>query len=217
MKICFALCVFLTALGLVGSAAEKSPRRQVALIFDDGPVVAQTQKFVALLAQENVRVSFAYVGRNVVAHPELARAAAAAGHELINHSYTHPHFKELDDKTIEQEVRDTQAAIEKATGKTPRWFWAPFGDWDDRIAAAVRAAGLEHYPAPRFHVISTDDWNRAIPGAKIRERATSSDAEKTVIICHEWREETLAELPAILAELRRQGCEFVTFSELAAP
>jgi peptidoglycan/xylan/chitin deacetylase (PgdA/CDA1 family) len=212
------MLVLATAISAVPvlKAADSAAPRRVALIFDDGPVPAQTEKFIALLAQEKVRVTFAYVGRNVVDNPGLARAAVLAGHEIVNHSYTHPHFKELDDATIEREVRDTQLAVEKATGTQPKWFWAPFGDWDDRIAAAVRAGGLDPIPGARVHFISSDDWNRETSAAEIRRRATTGVRDKTLIICHEWREETLAELPAILAELRRQGCEFVTFSELAA-
>lgn len=192
----------------------ESARRYVAMIFDDGPVEEQTNAFLELLAREQVEVSFAYVGQNVAAHPELARAAFDAGHELLNHSYTHPHLKELDDAAIEREVRETQEAVERATGKKPRWFWAPFGEWDARIEAAVRRAGLEHYPAQRFHFISTDDWNREVPAETIRQKATTGIQEKTIILCHEWREETFAELPRILTELKRQGCELVTFSQL---
>lgn len=198
------------------SAADPAAPRRVSLIFDDGPVPGQTEKFLALLARENVRVNFAYVGKNAAAHPELARAAAAAGHELVNHSYTHPHLKQLDDEAIRREAADTSAAIAEATGRAPRWFWAPFLEWDDRVASAVRAAGLEHFPREKMHFVSTDDWNPATNAARIRRLATTDIRDKTIILCHEWREETLAELPAILAELKRQGCTFVTFSELAA-
>lgn len=197
------------------STLVAAPKR-VAIIIDDGPVAAQSARYHALFAREGVRVSFAHVGRNVRAHPELTRAAAAAGHEIVNHSYTHPHFKQLDDAAIRQEVRDTQAAVREATGRAPGWFWAPFGDWDDRIAAAVRAEGLEHFPAPRFAFLDTRDWDQATTPEQILERATKGVQDRTVILCHEWPEKTLAQMPAIIAELKRQGVEFVTFSELAA-
>lgn len=210
----FAL-IFFGAI-VVLRAADKPVRLRVALVFDDGPVVEQNTQFLALLAREKVRVTFSHVGRNVVAHPELSRAVAEAGHEIINHSYTHPHFKELDDATIQREVRETQEAIRGATGRAPRWFWTPFGDWDDRIAAAVRAAGLEHYPVQKFHFIDTKDWDTVTDAATLRKRATTDIKDGTVILCHEWPKQTLAELPAILEELKRQGVTFVTFSELAA-
>ncbi len=202
-----ALCLF---------AADQPARKRVAIIIDDGPDQAQSARYHELFAREGVRVSFAHVGHNVNAHPALTRAAAEAGHEIINHSYTHPHFKELNDAAIRKEVADTQVAVAKAIGHTPRWFWSPFGDWDGRIAAAVRAEGLEHFPASRFHFLDTRDWDQATTPEQIRARATTGVRDRSIILCHEWPEKTLAEMPAIIAELKRQGVEFVTFSELAA-
>jgi peptidoglycan/xylan/chitin deacetylase (PgdA/CDA1 family) len=217
MKLLFG-SIFLALMTLLfaGSpfSADAAEPRYVAMIFDDGPVAEQTDAMLKVLADHKVRVSFAYVGRNVVRYPELAKRAAAAGHELINHSYTHPHLTQLDDAAVKKEIADTQDAIASAVGHKPAWFWAPYGDWNSRVESAVRAAGLEHFPAQRFTVISTDDWNREVPAAEIRRRATAGLGAKTVIICHEWREETLAELPAILAEYKRQGVELVTFSDL---
>jgi len=68
---------------------------RVALVFDDGPVPETNGAFLELLAREGARVTFAQVGRHVAAHPGLARADLDAGHEIVNHSYTHPHFKDM--------------------------------------------------------------------------------------------------------------------------
>jgi peptidoglycan/xylan/chitin deacetylase (PgdA/CDA1 family) len=198
------------------AAAEAPTPKRVALIFDDGPVPEQMPAFLELFAREQVTVSFAQVGRNVAAHPALTHAAAEAGHEIVNHSFTHPHFKELDDAAIGKELRDTQAAIKDAIGREPRWFWVPFGDWDDRIAAAVAAAGMEHYPIQRVHFISSEDWNTATDAATILSRTTTGVQDCTVLLFHEWRAETLAQMPAVLAALKQQGCTFLTFSQLAA-
>lgn len=210
------LILLLCAGAFCVDAADQPARKRVAIIIDDGPDQTQSARYHELFAREGVRVSFAHVGRNVNAHPALTRAAAEAGHEIVNHSYTHPHFKELAAAAIRKEVADTQAAVAQAAGRAPVWFWSPFGDWDDRIAAAVRAEGLEHFPAPRFHFLDTRDWDQATMPEQIRARATTGVRDRTVILCHEWPPKTLAEMPAIIAELKRQGVEFVTFSELAA-
>jgi peptidoglycan/xylan/chitin deacetylase (PgdA/CDA1 family) len=200
---------------VVACASEPGPPKRVAMIFDDGPIPEQMPAFLELLAKERVTVSFAHVGRNVAAHPALTQRAAKAGHEIVNHSYTHPHFKDLDDAAIGKELRDTQAAVKAATGHEPRWFWVPFGDWDDRIAAAVAAASMQHYPIQTVHFISSEDWNREIDAATILRRTTTDVRDCTVLLFHEWREETLAQMPAIIASLKEQGCTFHTFSQLA--
>jgi peptidoglycan/xylan/chitin deacetylase (PgdA/CDA1 family) len=199
----------------VSLAADTVAPKRAAVIIDDGPVPEQLAAFLELFAREQVTVSFAHVGQNVAAHPDLTRKAAEAGHEIVNHSYTHPHFKELDDAAIRKELRDTQAAVRSATGDEPRWFWVPFGDWDDRIAGAVAAAGMEHYPIQHVRFISSEDWNTATDAATILRRATTGVEDCTVLLFHEWRVETLAQMPAILAKLKEQGCTFLTFSELA--
>lgn len=197
-------------------SAETSSLRRVAFVFDDGPVPAQTEKMLAVLAQANVRVTFSYIGKNVIDHPALARTAAKAGHDIANHSFTHPHLKTLSDDAVRQEIRDASAAIKQITGRAPIWFWAPFLESDDRITAQIVAAGLTHFPYQKFHFISTDDWNvAATDAAAIHQRATTDIRDKTVILCHEWRPETLAELPGIINELKAQGATFLTFSEMA--
>jgi len=195
-------------------ALAGSPLR-VSLVFDDGPVPIQTDKVLALLAREKLHVNFSYIGKNVDAHPELAKHAFEAGHELNNHSYTHPHLLKLDDATALVEISKATEAIRQATGHPPAWFWAPFLEMDSRIDALVRRDGLVVYPYQKYHFISTNDWDAPhTSAAEIYKNATTGIVDKTVILFHEWRQETYEQLPAILAELRRQGCVFVTFTEL---
>lgn len=205
--------VLLLLLAVSGHAAMR-----VALIFDDGPDAKQNARLLQTLADEKIKVTFAYVGKNVQAHPELARAAAAAGHDFCNHSFTHPHLRTLDDAQVKDELARTSAAIKAAIGRGPSFFWAPFLETDERVARlTLEATGLRHFPLPRAHLVSSDDWNTAkTDAAAIYRNATTGVRDLTVILFHEWRAETTDQLPAILKELRRQGCEFLTFTELAA-
>jgi peptidoglycan-N-acetylglucosamine deacetylase len=214
----FSMKSFLTVLVMVLLAGSGSAAMRVALIFDDGPDVAQNAKLLQVLAEARVKATFAYVGRNVEAHPELARAAAAAGHDICNHSFTHPHLRELDDAKVKDELARTSQAIERAVGRPPSFFWAPFLESDERVARlTLEATGLQHFPVSRSHLVSSSDWDaQRVDAAAIYRNATTGVRDLTVILCHEWRAETVAQLPAIVAELRRQGAEFLTFTELAA-
>ncbi len=211
------LLCFMAVLPVFAFAAA-SASKTVALVFDDGPAPQQTQRLLDVLHQEAVTVTFSYLGREVEMHPELALAAARAGHEINNHSYTHPHLRALDDAAVSAEASRTSAAIARATGHPPVWFWSPFLETDERIDRLVKAAtGLVHFPWLSHHFISTDDWDEAHTApATIRHNATTGVTDGTIILFHEWREATLEQLPGILAELRRQGCVFVTLSGLQA-
>lgn len=198
-------------------AADQSVHPRVALVIDDGPVPAHNAAFLALFAREHMHVTFSEIGKNVVAHPELTRAVVAAGHEINNHSFTHPHLRTLSDVDLEHEIADTQAAIEKASGYTPKWFWAPFLDVDDRVLAVVHRVGLEQFPWKSQHFIGSLDWEAGTSGQKFFQLCTTDIQDRTVILMHEWPEVTLANLPAVITELKKQGVVFVTFSELVQP
>ncbi len=198
---------------VLASDSEPAPKR-VALVFDDGPVPEQAPKLLALFESEGIRVTFAHVAANTLAHPETARATQAAGHEIVNHSRDHRHAKDLSDDELHHEISGAQTALAEVLGSEPRWYWPPFLAVDDRVRAAVAEAGLTLFPTPGL--VSSDDWNQTVDGDQIRLRATTGVTDATVILFHEWRQETYEQLPEIIAELRRQGCVFLTFSELAA-
>jgi GH35 family endo-1,4-beta-xylanase/peptidoglycan/xylan/chitin deacetylase (PgdA/CDA1 family) len=189
-----------------------APPKRVALVFDDGPRPADAEPLLALLAKENVRVTFSLVGDRVNENPATARAIAAAGHEIVNHSQTHAHPRDLDDAALGRDVAAAQEKIAATVGRAPRWYWPPFFEIDDRVRAAVAHAGLALY-TPK-HLVVSMDYDRTVPAAEICRLVTTDVRDGSVILFHEWRAETREQLPAILAELRRQGCEFFTFSAL---
>lgn len=199
-----------TALALAASGAPK----RVALVFDDGPKSADAEPLLALLAAEKVPVTFSLVGQRVAESPELARKIIAAGHEIANHSFAHAHPRGLDDAALTQEVGEAQRVMREAIGQGPRWYWPPYLEMDPRLDATVEQCGLTIYRP--HHLVSSQDWDIKTSAAEILRLATTDIRDGTVILFHEWRLETRQQLPAILAELRRQGCEFFTFSSLHA-
>ena len=204
--------IVLVVLGMALNIAHAAPAKRVALVFDDGPKPADAEPLLALLAKEKVRVTFSLVGDRVDESPAAAKAIAAAGHEIANHSQTHAHARNLSDAALDREVSGAQRTISAAAGVTPQWYWPPFVEVDERVRAAVARARLAVF-MPK-HLVVSMDYDRAVPAAEILRRATTGVSDGAVILFHEWRTETREQLPAILAELRRQGFGFVTFSEL---
>jgi len=209
----FYICAILVLFSSMHLGAVETNVIHVALVFDDGPFPEHTPKLLALFATEKIHVSFSVVASNVVAHAETAKAIAAAGHELNNHSYSHRHAKDCTDAELEHEIGGAQKLIADATDVTPKWYWPPFLEVDDRIRAAAAKAKLEVYSLKQ--VVVSQDYDRSVGAAEIKRKATTNVKDGSVILFHEWRTETYEQLPAILSELRRQGCVFLTFSELA--
>ena len=213
MNHCLGILLVFLGVALTGSAAT-GPVKRVALVFDDGPKPENADPLLALLAREKVPVTFSLVGDRVNENPATARAILAAGHEIANHSQTHSHPKDLDDAALNRDVNAAQKIITEATGVPPRWYWPPFLETDDRVRATVAKAGLAIY-LPR-HLVVSKDYDTTVTGPEIYRLATTDVRDGSVILFHEWRAETREQLPAVLAELRRQGCEFLTFSRLSA-
>ena len=200
-------------LGMTGTIfGHAAPVKRIALVFDDGPRPTDAEPLLALLAQEKIHVTFSLVGDRVAENPGTARNIAAAGHEIANHSQTHAHPRDLNDAALDREVATAQQKITAVLGRAPRWYWPPFIEVDDRVHAAVARAQLTVYP-PR-KLVASMDYDPSVTAAEILRRATTGIEDGTVILFHEWRAETRQQLPAILGELRRQNCVFLTFSEL---
>ena len=198
------MMVLLTMAGTV--LGHSAPIKRVALVFDDGPRPADAEPLLAVLAQEKVHVTFSLVGDRVDENP------ATASHEIANHSQTHAHPRDLADAALDREVASAQQKITAAIGHAPRWYWPPFLEVDDRLRAAVARAQFTVYTWRQ--VVVSMDYDKGVPAGEILRLATKDVNDGAVILFHEWRAETRQQLPAILAELRRQNCVFLTFSEL---
>jgi len=185
----------------------------VALVFDDGPVPEHASAYLALFEKEDVHATFSLVESNLEKYEELGRAYIAAGHEVNNHSFDHLHPGNLDDAALEHEIGEAQKCFTEKLGEAPRFYWPPFLEVNDAVKQKVAAHGLSFMPMN--HLVGTDDWNMAVPAEVIYEKAITGVVDGSVILFHETRKETLELMPAIIDELKRQGCVFMTFSELA--
>jgi peptidoglycan/xylan/chitin deacetylase (PgdA/CDA1 family) len=197
---------------LPGFAGDTNTVR-VALVFDDGPFAEHAPKLLDLFTKEKIKVTFSLVASRVETNVAVAKAILAAGHEVANHSYIHRHAKDLDEAKLEQEIVGAQKILAEKTGFTPKWYWPPFLESDDRVRAMATKAKIEVYSLKQ--VVVSQDYDRSVGATEIKRKATTNIKDGSVILFHEWREETLEQMPAILAELRKQGCAFLTFSELA--
>ncbi len=194
------------------SAVSPTPKH-VALVFDDGPFPNHAPILLELLAKEKVRATFSFVASNVHRYESTAKAVIASGHEIANHSCTHCRPNGLTDAELENEIVGGQKLIIATTGYLPKWYWPPFLETDVRMPALAAKAGIEIFSLT--NVIDSKDYDSSLSGNGIKRNATRNVTDGSVIVFHEWRVETRKQLPAILAELRRQNCVFLTFSELA--
>src|SRR5438132_11148678 len=88
----------------------------IALTFDDGPNATLTPKLLDLLAARHLKATFFVVGQNAADHPEILKRAVSEGHEIANHSWSHPNLGKMSDDTVRRELQKTDDAIAAAIG-----------------------------------------------------------------------------------------------------
>src|SRR5262249_32084192 len=100
---------------------------KIALTFDDGPNDPYTSQILAVLKANNVKATFFMIGKNIERSPETAKAVAADGHVIGNHSYSHPDMIFSINSQVREELERGDVAIQKMIGVRPRLFRPPFG------------------------------------------------------------------------------------------
>ena len=113
----------------LGDVRCHSDSREIWITIDDGPDPHDTPMLLDLLDLHGRKAIFFMIGRKVTAHPELAREVIRRGHEIGNHTMTHPQasFWCAGPWRTRREIAECQRVIEEATGESPQWFRAPVG------------------------------------------------------------------------------------------
>ena len=198
----------------------------VALTFDDGPDPLWTPRILEILRQENVPATFFIIGVNGQANPNLVTRILDEGHDIGNHTYTHPNLGQVPGTVTDLELNATQRLIESVTGRGTILFRPPyFGDAEpttpDEVDPIVRAMRLGYLTIGLR--VDPDDW--ALPGtSEIVKRTIDGVTEKDpdrrgqIVLLHDGggdRQQTVEALPEIIHELRARKFRFVTVSQLA--
>lgn len=189
--------------------------RAVALTFDDGPST-DTERILEILAQHKLSAAFFMIGRHVEALPQIARLVAAGGHEIGNHSYSHPIYLYRSARETYRQMERAQTVIKTVTGVEPKIARPPCGVRTPAYFAAAHSLGLH-----------TVQWN--VAGFDWKHRSATQIAEDvlrqvragSIILLHDGdsegkrdRGETVAALPLIIDGLRARGLRVAPLAHL---
>ena len=184
----------------------------IALTFDDGPHPKTTDKILDLLAEYGAKATFFVVGQNVALYGKATARAAREGHEIGNHTYTHPSASVMDSERMADEILRTEAIVFEMTGSHCRLFRPPGGNCTE---GACRAATRRSLSIVLWNV-DTRDWT-GIASDEIVSSVMASASPGAVILFHDYAGRdsgTVEALKEILPRLCAAGYRFVTVSEL---
>lgn len=186
----------------------------IALTFDDGPDNQSTMKILDLLKQYEAKATFFVVGSRVEQHPDIVSRERQEGHEIGNHSYTHPPFHNINGNKLSSELNQTQKAILDATGIKSVLFRPPGGSYNESIVRTSKDFGMLTV-LWSWHQ-DTLDWRK--PGVnKIVKKVLDNARNGDIVLMHDFvpnSTQTVEALAIILPELQKRGFKFVTISEL---
>lgn len=180
-----------------------------SLSFDAAWGNEDTQQLIDILAEYDVKATFFVVGQWVDKYPESVKALHDAGHEVMNHSDTHPHMAKLSSAEIVAELNACNDKVEKVTGVRPTLFRCPYGEYDDNVIGTVSGMGMT---AVQWDVDSLD-W-KDYDAATITQRVTSRVQPGSIVLFHNAALHTPEALPAILEYLLSEGYTLVPISEI---
>ncbi len=184
--------------------------KKIALTIDAAWEDDKTEFILETLDQFQVKATFFLCGVWVEAYPEDVKEIAAKGHEIGNHSLTHPHMNKLSASEIQKEITTLDDTIEQLTGKRCKLFRAPFGEYNDTVITAVREIGYE----PIQWNIDTIDWKEERSADTILNTVLPKLSDGCIILCHNNGYKIREYLPRLLETALQQGYTFVTVSEL---
>jgi peptidoglycan/xylan/chitin deacetylase (PgdA/CDA1 family) len=182
----------------------------IALTFDDGPHATLTPKLLDHLAAHHIKATFFVIGENVAEHPEIVARAAREGHEIGNHSWSHPNLAKMSDDGVRRQLRQTEEAIENAIGHKPTLLRPPYGSLTARQKRWIH----EQFG---YEIILWDvdplDWKRPGPTV-VCNRIVKETHAGSIVLAHDIHPGTIAAMPSILDQLQAKGFQFVTVPEL---
>jgi cellulose synthase/poly-beta-1,6-N-acetylglucosamine synthase-like glycosyltransferase/peptidoglycan/xylan/chitin deacetylase (PgdA/CDA1 family) len=198
--------------------AVRLPPRTVVLTFDDGPDPTWTPQILAVLGRHKVPGTFFVLGSEVLRHPHLVRRMVAEGHELGNHSFTHPDLTTVSPEQHRWQLSQAQLALIGVTGRTTSLMRPPYSfsnnGLDDRSWQLVKDAHGEGYVTVLAD-LDGRDWQR--PGVQaIVRNSTPKDGRGAVVLLHDAggdRSQTVEALDTLIPALQAKGYRFTTVHE----
>jgi peptidoglycan/xylan/chitin deacetylase (PgdA/CDA1 family) len=192
---------------------QEMPANYCALTFDDGPG-PYTAALLDLLADRGIVATFFVLGQNAERRPALIRRMLAEGHEVANHSYSHPDLRRLKPETQFQEMKKTLEVLH-SLGAEVRYFRPPYGNYTPETAVKAESLGM----TIMLWSMDSQDWKRHTPRLDGARNVSSATREahpgmRGVLLFHDTHKNTVEKMPDILHALIVGGCErFVTVSD----
>ena len=187
-------------------------KKVLALTFDDGPDAFYTPRILDILWEHRVQATFFVVGENVETYPDLLRRMAYEGHQIENHTHTHPELSKKGGFHIDEEIYRCEKAVESLTGRKTKYFRPPKKLFNDDV---VDIAAIRGYTTVLW-TVGVENCKTRLPEEMVN-RVSHRVVPGAIILAHDGRldrSKTVEALPLLIKECQQQGYRWVTLDEL---
>lgn len=205
LTLVLAALMLLTMIPVPVQAAKGG--KLVALTFDDGPHRTYTKQLLDGLKTRGVNVTFFMVGSNASSYGDLVQRAYDEGHEIGNHTYSHPNLNTLGASGVKSELNRTSAILDKACGSgTDYLVRPPYGNANATVLSALASPAI-------IWSVDTNDWKYR-DSNHVYNHIVNNASDGAIILCHDIYSTTVNGALRAVDTLLARGYEFVTVSEL---
>ncbi|MBS4192603.1 glycosyltransferase [Bacillus sp. FJAT-49705] len=198
---------------------SKPAGKEIVLTFDDGPDPEYTEDILKILKQYDIKASFFIIGKKAMLHQDIVKQIYQDGHEIGNHTFSHPNTNSISDEQLKLELNSTQRVIQSITGRSSLLYRSPYGDEEAKYMQShfqrMQDVTKMGYITANYD-IDSKDWKLRDSKA-IVDNVMKQASDGDIILLHDGggdRKATVQALPEMIEQLQSEGYQFVTISEL---
>ncbi|MGG1674921.1 polysaccharide deacetylase family protein [Neobacillus sp. NRS-1170] len=188
-------------------------QKVIAITFDDGPNPIYTPQVLEIFSEAGGKATFFMIGKQMSKYPEMVKKVAEQGHEIGNHTFTHPKLSQLTQEKCSEEIERNESLIEELAGRKPVVFRPPYLDYNHETLSVLEQ---KSYPMIGALNLGAHDWEQ--PGVDhILAKTRDCVRNGSILLFHDGygdRSQTIEAVRILVAELSSQGYQFVTVSSL---
>ncbi len=189
---------------------DDNNNKTIGLSFDAAWGNEDTETLIEILGKYKAKATFFVVGSWAEKYPESVKQLSDAGHEIQNHSNSHPHMPQLSKEQMVEELSACNEKIAAVTGKKPTLFRAPYGDYSNEMLKTVTSQGMYTIQWD----VDSRDWKEEYTTDMIVKGVSDNVKSGSIVLFHNAAKNTPKALPLILERLIADGYSFKLISEM---
>lgn len=200
-----------TPLVIKGEISRGNPnKKQIIFTFDGGAGNNSADKILETAQKHNLKLTFFVTGKFAEKYPDLIKKITANGHEVFNHTYSHPHLTQLSDEQIKEELERADRVINNLTGTTTKpFFRPPYGERNQHVLQVASELGYQSV----FWTIDAWDWMPDKTAEQVKQRIYSNLKNGTIFLMHVGDDVSGNILDDVFTKIESEGYEIVGLTE----